>query len=420
MIVIYTFFLFFYWISDGATVYAQCNHAANIEMFSKPTGGKPLVTIPCGSLLVVLDSDQQWEIVKTLDGTVGYVNVQSLSKDNPRPPEQTVMVPSQVKVTEQGSVGALTGVLSVPSNGVGYGSGGGVFQVGGGVSPPRIKYQTEPEFSEEARKSGREGTVVVRATVGQDGKIHDPHVVRSLGLGLDEKAIEAVNQWLFEPAVKDGHKVAVYVDIEVNFHLYHREASFTKDELSEYPLRVLIIDTHWQNSPDGGGVGYGHGDLHVAGSWVGFDYTFSCESQFKATEGEAHPAKWEIPSTRMLLLTEEIANPRQHHQCELKTTLRDFEYASAAGRTVIYRRDQSGKLKVDEIAPELRPTPRLEARSTLSNADVISMVGAGLSMGVIVAKMNASECHFDTSPEALRQLKAAHVPENIMLEMIKR
>ena len=160
--------------------------------------------------------------------------------------EQTVLVPPQVKINYQGQIGSLTSVLNVPSNGTGYGSGigetccggvgagngrgvgpgdtagigGGVFQVGGGVAPPRIKYQTEPEFSEEARKAKHQRTVVVRATVGQDGKIHDPHVVRSLGLGLDEKAIEAVNQWLFEPAVKDGRKVAVYVDIEVNFRLY--------------------------------------------------------------------------------------------------------------------------------------------------------------------------------------------------------
>jgi periplasmic protein TonB len=160
--------------------------------------------------------------------------------------EQTVMVPPQVKINQQGPVGSLTSVLSVPSNGTGYGSGigagccggvgdgsgrgvgpgdtagigGGVFQVGGGVSPPRPILQPEPEFSEEARKAKHQGVVVVRATVGADGKIHDPHVVRSLGLGLDEKAIEALNKWLFEPALKDGRKVAVVVDIEVNFRLY--------------------------------------------------------------------------------------------------------------------------------------------------------------------------------------------------------
>ena len=170
-----------------------------------------------------------------------------IRNDNPKlAVEQTVMVPPQVKMNLQGPVGALSSVLSVPSNGTGYGSGvgeaccggvgngngrgvgpgegagigGGVFQVGGGVSPPTVKYKTEPEFSEEARKAKHQGTVVVRATVGADGRIHDPHVIRSLGLGLDEKAIESLNQWLFEPAKKDGRKVAVFVDIEVNFRLY--------------------------------------------------------------------------------------------------------------------------------------------------------------------------------------------------------
>lgn len=170
-----------------------------------------------------------------------------IRNDNPKlVAEQTVMVPPQVKINQQGPVGALNSILTVPSNGTGYGSGvgdgccgglgsgngrgvgpgegagigGGVFQVGGGVAPPLLKYKTEPEFSEEARKAKHQGTVVVRCTVGTDGKVHNPHVIQSLGLGLDEKAIESLNQWLFEPAVKDGRKVAVFVDIEVNFRLY--------------------------------------------------------------------------------------------------------------------------------------------------------------------------------------------------------
>jgi protein TonB len=160
--------------------------------------------------------------------------------------EQTVMVPPQIKIPQQGQIGVLTSVLTVPSNGTGYGSGigegngggagsgsgrgvgpgegmgmgGGVFQVGGGVSAPRVIEKTEPEFSEEARKAKHQGTVVLRVTVGQDGRVHDPHVIRSLGLGLDEKAIEALGHWIFDPARKDGRKVAVMVDVEVNFRLY--------------------------------------------------------------------------------------------------------------------------------------------------------------------------------------------------------
>ena len=170
-----------------------------------------------------------------------------IRNDNPKlPMEQTVVVPPQVKINQQGPIGSLTSVLNVPSNGTGYGSGigagccgglgagsgrgvgpgegagigGGVFQVGGGVSAPRLKYKTDPDFSEEARKAKHQGTVLLSVIVGPDGKVRDPHVVQSLGLGLDEKAMEAVRTWLFEPAMKDGRPVAVAVQIEVNFRLY--------------------------------------------------------------------------------------------------------------------------------------------------------------------------------------------------------
>jgi protein TonB len=104
--------------------------------------------------------------------------------------------------------------------GYGGGTGGGVFRVGGGVSAPKEIYAPEPEYSEEARKVKQMGVVVLRLVVGPDGNPRDIQVVRTLGLGLDEKAIEAVRKWRFEPAKKDGKPVAVSVNIEVNFHLY--------------------------------------------------------------------------------------------------------------------------------------------------------------------------------------------------------
>jgi periplasmic protein TonB len=117
-----------------------------------------------------------------------------------------------------GGVGSGEG----PGFGPGYGggTGGGVFRVGGGVSAPREIYAPEPEYSEEARKVKQMGVVVLRLVVGPDGNPRDIQVVRALGLGLDEKAIEAVRKWRFDPARKDGKPVAVAVNIEVNFHLY--------------------------------------------------------------------------------------------------------------------------------------------------------------------------------------------------------
>jgi len=94
-----------------------------------------------------------------------------------------------------------------------------VFRVGGGVSAPVVLYKVDPEYSEEARKAKYSGTVVLQLVVDPAGKARDIRVVRSLGLGLDEKAIEAVNKWKFRPGVKNGQPVSVQATIEVNFRL---------------------------------------------------------------------------------------------------------------------------------------------------------------------------------------------------------
>ncbi len=117
-----------------------------------------------------------------------------------------------------GGVGSGTGPGVGP--GEGGGIGGGLFRVGGGVSEPRIIYKPEPEYSEEARKAKYQGTCVLYVVVGTDGRPRDIRVIRTLGLGLDEKAMEAVKAWKFEPSMKDGKPVAVAVNVEVAFHLY--------------------------------------------------------------------------------------------------------------------------------------------------------------------------------------------------------
>jgi TonB family protein len=104
--------------------------------------------------------------------------------------------------------------------GEGGGTGGGIFHVGGGVSAPRTIYAPEPEFSEEARKAKYQGVCTLGLIVGADGRPSNIRVISSLGMGLDEKAIEAVKNWKFEPAMKDGHPVRVEIAVEVDFHLY--------------------------------------------------------------------------------------------------------------------------------------------------------------------------------------------------------
>jgi len=117
-----------------------------------------------------------------------------------------------------GGVGSGEGPGVGPGRGGGI--GGGVFKVGGGVSAPRAVFTPDPEYSEEARKAKFQGTCVLWLVVGPDGHPRDIRVARTLGLGLDEKAIEAVKQWKFEPAMKDGKPVAVMINVEVSFRLY--------------------------------------------------------------------------------------------------------------------------------------------------------------------------------------------------------
>lgn len=162
--------------------------------------------------------------------------------------EPTVVVPPEIRLAQQtGPLGdPLSSVLGPPSSGPGSGGGigsgsgggvgsgrgpgvgpgwgggigGGVYRVGGGVTAPRVIYAPDPEFSEEARKAKYQGTVVLWVIVGSDGRTHDIRVQRSLGMGLDEKAVEAIRRWKFEPARKDGTAVAVQINVEVNFRLY--------------------------------------------------------------------------------------------------------------------------------------------------------------------------------------------------------
>jgi protein TonB len=176
--------------------------------------------------------------------------VRVIHNQNPAlPMNPTVIGPPQVKLAqnmpllgdpyshnvngpESNGIGSGGGIGSGSGGGVGSGRGpgvgpgwgggfgGGAYHVGGGVSAPRLIEKTEPEYSEEGRKTKTQGTVVVECVVGPDGRVHSTRVVKSLGMGLDEKALEALRYWKFEPSRKDGQPVSVLVNVEVNFRLY--------------------------------------------------------------------------------------------------------------------------------------------------------------------------------------------------------
>ena len=169
------------------------------------------------------------------------------NEDPKLPVEMTLLVPPSVKLpTSQTDVGDPLSKALIASNGIGTGSGigsgrgggigtgiggglgpgigggtgGGVYHPGGGVSAPTCSYSPDPEFSDEARKLKIQGTVTLKMTVDQTGRPRDIQVLRGLGFGLDEKAIERVKEWRCEPGRKNGQAVAVYANVEISFNLY--------------------------------------------------------------------------------------------------------------------------------------------------------------------------------------------------------
>lgn len=162
------------------------------------------------------------------------INVQKDIKlpDNPLLPMIGVHSSPNVSLASngQGSGGGMgtgSGGGLGSGNGNGYGpgtggnAGGGVYHVGGGISAPVAINAPEAEFSDEARRAKYQGEVMVSLIVDAQGNPQNPRVVRPLGMGLDEKALEAVRKYKFKPALKDGRTpVPVMVTIAVNFRLY--------------------------------------------------------------------------------------------------------------------------------------------------------------------------------------------------------
>src|SRR5450631_1109491 len=95
-----------------------------------------------------------------------------------------------------------------------------VEKLGRGMSPPRVTYSPPPQYSEKARVAKYQATCILKLIVGADGNPRNIRVINPIGLGLDEKALEAVRTWRFQPALKDGKPVAVEIAVEVDFHLY--------------------------------------------------------------------------------------------------------------------------------------------------------------------------------------------------------
>ena len=152
--------------------------------------------------------------------------------DNPMMPNIGVTNSANVTLASNGQgtgsgmgTGSGGGLGSGNGNGWGPGSGGnaggGLFRIGGNISAPVAIVQPEAEFSDEARRAKYQGVCLVSLIVDAQGNPQNPRIIRALGMGLDEKALEAVRKYKFKPAMKDGKTpVPVMITIEVNFRLY--------------------------------------------------------------------------------------------------------------------------------------------------------------------------------------------------------
>ena len=139
--------------------------------------------------------------------------------------ESTVARADSRGAGEGGGVGAGDGTGLGPGQGAGVGpgsgggAGGGPYRPGTNAEPPQLLREVKPEYSEAARLRGLEGEVILEIVIRQDGGVGDVRILRSLGYGLDKRAIHAVQQWRFSPATRLGTPVAVIVEVTVEFVL---------------------------------------------------------------------------------------------------------------------------------------------------------------------------------------------------------
>jgi protein TonB len=139
-------------------------------------------------------------------------------------PSRTLVAPVALvagdeKPDAQETDGSGPGVGAGVDDGTGGGAGGGPYRPGGGIEPPRLLREVKAQYSDDARKRGITGDVLLEIVIKSDGSVGDVKVLRGLGAGLDERAVSAVRSWRFAPARRLGSPVDVIVEVEVEFSL---------------------------------------------------------------------------------------------------------------------------------------------------------------------------------------------------------
>jgi TonB family protein len=169
----------------------------------------------------VINADPKLAMEQTLLVNAPVVSIQSPQIGDPN----GVIGPFSPGPGKGGGIGGKDGAGIGPDAGDGVGRGpggpdlGGFNRGGGSLTAPVALYRPEPPYTEEARRAKLQGTVMLMIDIDIHGQAQNIRVVRSLGLGLDERAVEAVRTWRFKPAYRDGKPVMTTATIEVNFRL---------------------------------------------------------------------------------------------------------------------------------------------------------------------------------------------------------
>ncbi len=166
-------------------------------VFSDPCVSQPVGSLSCEETVRVLGREGPWLKIASTDGLERYIGVTAVSQKKDRFVALHLPVPSGPYIRDCSAFRPKTGKLIAV-----------------------LIYKPDPEYTKQARKSGIQGAVTLALTVGTDGRPHDIKVLKPLGYGLDEKAVEAVQSWKWEPALDEGTPIESKMNVDVSFRVY--------------------------------------------------------------------------------------------------------------------------------------------------------------------------------------------------------
>jgi TonB family protein len=225
---------------------------------------------------------------------------------------------------------------------------GGVYRIAGDVSAPILIDKVEPDYSEEAYKANYSGTVLLSIVVDDHGVPRDIHIIRPLGMGLDEKAIEAVMKWRFRPGMKGGEPVATQAQVEVNFRLLHDSTRKYRDR-GEYDLYSTIARTQDDRER-----------LRLLNSW---------EAKYPDSDFKHDRLEYFIASLGKLAITDSGRERDLIDKCE-EMLRDDAKYFTAMYYVSLYGPQLGGTGKDAELIVEVKSA----AHGLLDNADDVFAV----------------------------------------------